>query len=127
MPARRRGIWRIAFLRTCYLAGGNPVGIEANLAYYGIGLMIFGVFNIVFFRAPMNRKTYSDGWAARRSSLYSKLYMVLPPLRADHDILQVFFPQFFKTAYKAGTAFIIAMIPATLGMMSAIKRIRFSV
>ena len=65
-----------AFLRTCYLAGGNPVGIEANLAYYGIGLMIFGVFNIVFF------------------------------------------PQFFKTAYKAGTAFIIAMIPATLGIIA---------
>lgn len=63
-----------AFLRTLYLPQGNPVGMEVNAAYYGIGLMIFGVFNLVFF------------------------------------------PRFFKTAYKAGTAFLMAMIPATLGI-----------
>ena len=61
-----------AFLRTLYLSEGNPAGIEANVAYYGFGLMIFGVFNLVFF------------------------------------------PRFFKTAYKAGAAFLIALIPSTI-------------
>lgn len=62
------------FLRTLYMSEGNPAGIEANVAYYGFGLMIFGVFNLVFFT------------------------------------------QFFKTAYKAGVAFLIALIPAVLGI-----------
>lgn len=61
-----------AFLRTLYMSEGNPVGIEANVAYYGFGLMIFGIFNLVFFT------------------------------------------QFFKTAYKAGVAFLIALIPSTI-------------
>ncbi|MBD5149661.1 MAG: ABC-2 transporter permease [Oscillibacter sp.] len=61
-----------AFLRTLYLSEGNPAGIEANVAYYGFGLMIFGVFNLVFFT------------------------------------------RFFKTAYKAGAAFLIALIPSTI-------------
>lgn len=65
-----------AFLRTLYLPEGNPVGIEANAAYYGFGLMIFGVFNLTFFT------------------------------------------RFFKTAYKAGTAFLIALIPCALGIFA---------
>ncbi len=65
-----------AFLRTLYLPDGNPVGIEANVAYYGFGLMIFGVFNLVFFT------------------------------------------QFFKTAYKAGTAFLLALIPVVPGILA---------
>lgn len=64
-----------AFLRTLYLTDGNPVGMEPNAAFYGIGLMIFGLFNLVFFS------------------------------------------QFFKTAYKAGTAFLTALIPAVLGII----------
>lgn len=72
-----------AFLRTLYLSQGNPVGMEANAAFYGIGLMIFGVFNLVFF------------------------------------------PQFFKTAYKAGTAFLIAMVPATLGIIAMEALVHF--
>ena len=63
-----------AFLRTLYMSGGNPAGIEANVAYYGFGLMIFGVFNLVFFT------------------------------------------RFFKTAYKAGAAFLAALIPAVPGI-----------
>lgn len=61
-----------AFLRTLYMSEGNPAGIEANVAYYGFGLMIFGIFNLVFFT------------------------------------------RFFKTAYKAGVAFLIALVPATI-------------
>lgn len=63
-----------AFLRTLYL-DGNPVGMEANAAFYGCGFIIFGLFNLVFF------------------------------------------PVFFKTAYKAGVAFLLALIPATLGIL----------
>ena len=65
-----------AFLRTLYMSEGNPAGIEANAAYYGFGLMIFGVFNLVFFT------------------------------------------RFFKTAYKAGAAFLIALIPSTIGIFA---------
>lgn len=61
-----------AFLRTLYLPSGNPVGMEANVAWYGCGLMIYGIFNLVFF------------------------------------------VRFYKTAYKAGNAFLTALVPVTL-------------
>lgn len=63
-----------AFLRLAILSNGNPVGIEANVAFYGMGFLIYAVFN------------------------------------------SIFLPVFFKTAYKAGKAFIWAMIPATVVM-----------
>ena len=72
-----------AFLRTLYLPEGNPVGIEANAAYYGFGLMIFGIFNLVFFT------------------------------------------QFFKTAYKAGVAFLTALIPCTLCIFAMEASVHF--
>ena len=72
-----------AFLRTLYLPGGNPVGIEANVAYYGFGLMIFGVFNLVFFTV------------------------------------------FFKTAYKAGVAFLTAMVPCVPGILAMEAAVHF--
>lgn len=65
-----------AFLRTLYLPSGNPVGMEPNAAWYGCGLMIYGIFNYVFFT------------------------------------------QFYKTAYKAGAAFLTALIPTTLGIIA---------
>ncbi|MFR8664653.1 MAG: hypothetical protein DBY17_04860 [Oscillospiraceae bacterium] len=61
-----------AFLRTLYLPQGNPAGIEANAAYYGFGLLIFAVFDFIFFS------------------------------------------EFYKTAYKAGRAFLLGFIPAML-------------
>lgn len=65
-----------AFLRTLYLPNGNPVGMEPNAAWYGCGLMIYGIFNFVFFT------------------------------------------QFYKTAYKAGVAFLTALVPTTLGIIA---------
>lgn len=38
-----------AFLRTLYLPQGNPVGMEPNAAWYGFGLMVYGIFNLIFF------------------------------------------------------------------------------
>lgn len=61
-----------AFLRLSILPDGNPAGIEANVAYYGFGLIIYAVFNYIFLT------------------------------------------QFFKTAYKVGKAFLLAIIPATI-------------
>mgnify|MGYP000881307815 FL=1 len=37
-----------AVLRVHVLPNGNPAGIEANVAYYGFGLMIYALFNVVF-------------------------------------------------------------------------------
>lgn len=64
-----------AFLRVYILPEGNPAGIEANIAYYGFGFIIYAIFNVIFL-------TF-----------------------------------FFKTAYKVGQAFLIAIIPATLAVL----------
>lgn len=72
-----------AFLRTLYLPDGNPVGMEPNAAWYGFGLMVYGIFNLVFFT------------------------------------------QFYKTAYKAGTSFLIALIPTTLGIIAIEASVHF--
>lgn len=64
-----------AVLRTYILPEGNPAGIEANIAYYGFGFIIYTIFNMIFLT------------------------------------------QFFKTAYKVGKAFLLAVIPATIGIL----------
>ncbi len=38
-----------ALLRTLYLPEGDPVGMEPNIAWYGFGLMVYGVFDLVYF------------------------------------------------------------------------------
>lgn len=63
-----------AYFRTLLLSNGNPVGIEANVAFYGMGFLLYALFNLIFL------------------------------------------PTFFKTAYKAGKAFILALIPMTIIM-----------
>ena len=65
-----------AVLRLGLLSEGNPAGIEANVAYYGFGLMIFTIFNAIFLT------------------------------------------HFFKSGYKVGAAFVLAIIPATLGVLA---------
>ena len=72
-----------AFLRTLYLPEGNPVGMEPNAAWYGFGLMVYGIFNLVFFT------------------------------------------RFYKTAYKAGTSFLTALIPTTLGIVAIEAAVHF--
>jgi hypothetical protein len=64
-----------AILRVYILPDGNPVGIEANVAFYGFGLMIYAIFNMIFLT------------------------------------------EFFKTAYKVGKAFLLAVIPVTLAVV----------
>jgi len=51
-----------AFLRVGILPDGNPAGIEANVAYYGFGFMIYAVFNFIFF-TEFFRTAYKPGIA----------------------------------------------------------------
>lgn len=71
-----------AFLRTLYLPEGNPVGIEANVAYYGFGLMIFGVFNFVFY-TQFFKTAYKAG-AALLTALVPTVLMILAMEAAVH-------------------------------------------
>lgn len=64
-----------AVLRFHILPSSNPAGIEANVAYYGFGFMIYAIFNLILL------------------------------------------PQFFKTGYKVNKAFILATIPAVIGVI----------
>lgn len=72
-----------AFLRTLYLPEGNPAGMEPNIAWYGFGLMVYGIFDLVYFT------------------------------------------QFYKTVYKAGVSFLIALIPVTLGIIAIESSVHF--
>lgn len=65
-----------ALLRLRLLPEGNPAGIEANVAYYGFGLTIYTIFNVIFLT------------------------------------------HFFKSGYKVGWSFLLAIIPATLGVLA---------
>lgn len=65
-----------AILRVYLLPDGNPAGIEANVAYYGFGFIIYSIFNIIFLT------------------------------------------EFFKTAYKVGKSFLLAIIPAVIGVVA---------
>lgn len=72
-----------AALRLGLLLEGNPAGIEANVAYYGFGLMIFTVFNAIFLT------------------------------------------RFFKSGHKVGAAFLLGIIPATLGVLAMEVSVHF--
>lgn len=64
-----------AFLRLHLSSRPNPVGIEANVAFYGFGLIIFACFNFIFLTT------------------------------------------YFQTAYKVGSSFLKALVPATIVAM----------
>ena len=38
-----------ALLRQKLVPGGNDVGMDANIAFFGVSLMLFGLFNVLFF------------------------------------------------------------------------------
>jgi hypothetical protein len=65
-----------AVLRVGLLPDGNPAGIEANVAYYGFGLIIYAIFNMLFLT------------------------------------------HFFKSGHRVGYAFLLGIIPATLGVLA---------
>ncbi|MDQ0359388.1 ABC-2 transporter permease [Breznakia pachnodae] len=64
-----------AILRYHLFSEGNAVGLNANIAFYGFGFIVYAMFNYIFFT------------------------------------------RFYKTAYKVGTSFVLALIPVVLGML----------
>ena len=57
-----------AFLRPLWLPEGNVAGIEANAAYYGFGLLSFGLFNLIFLPA-FYRTAYQAGRAFMKAMI----------------------------------------------------------
>lgn len=65
-----------AFLRTIIYPAGNVVGMEANVAYYGCGLIIFGLFTFVFL-TQFYKTAYRVGWACIAGMIPAVIGMVL--------------------------------------------------
>src|SRR5690554_2474163 len=75
-----------AVLRLGLIPDGNPAGIEANVAYYGFGLMIYTVLNVIFL-THFFKSGYDVGW----SFLYAIIPATLGVLIME---IVVHFPQF---------------------------------
>ncbi|NLL43454.1 MAG: ABC-2 transporter permease [Firmicutes bacterium] len=75
-----------ALLRLRVLPAGNPAGIEANVAYYGFGLMIYTMFNLIFL-THFFKSGYRVGW----SFLFAMIPATLGVLCME---TAVHFPQF---------------------------------
>ena len=50
----------------------NPVGIDATLAWFGFGLIIYGIFDLVFFPSY-----YKSGYKAGRAFIIAAIPMLL--------------------------------------------------
>lgn len=65
-----------AMLRGLVYSGGNQVGMDANIAFFGIAFLLLGLFNITFL--PMYyRNPQKVGWPFVASSIVVFLYIVL--------------------------------------------------
>ncbi len=60
------------FLRKILEVGNNPVGIDATIAWFGFGLMIYGIFDLIFFPAY-----YRNGYKAGRAFIIAAIPMLL--------------------------------------------------
>lgn len=61
-----------AFLRNAIEVENNPVGIDATVAWYGFGLIIYAVFDLVFFPAY-----YKNGYKAGKAFVIAAIPMLL--------------------------------------------------
>ena len=59
-------------LRTILQVENNPVGIDATIAWYGFGLIIYAVFDLVFFPAY-----YKNGYKAGKAFMLAAIPMLL--------------------------------------------------
>ena len=62
----------ICFLRRILEVENNPVGIDATIAWFGFGLMIYGIFDLIFFPAY-----YRNGYKAGRAFIIAAIPMLL--------------------------------------------------
>lgn len=58
--------------------GGNPVGIDPNVAFFGLSLLLFGIFNVVFLL-----RFYRTGVNVGRSYLVSMIPVTLYIVAAE--------------------------------------------
>lgn len=60
------------FLRKILEVGNNPVGIDATIAWFGFGMIIYGIFDLIFFPAY-----YRNGYKAGRAFTIAAIPMLL--------------------------------------------------
>jgi hypothetical protein len=60
------------FLRNVMHVKNNPVGIDATVAWYGFGLILYAVFDLVFFPA-----FYKSGYKAGKSFILAAIPMLI--------------------------------------------------
>lgn len=60
------------FLRKILEVGNNPVGIDATIAWFGFGMIIYGIFDLIFFPAY-----YRNGYKAGRAFIIAAIPMLL--------------------------------------------------
>ena len=60
-----------AFLRNALNIENNPVGLDATLAWYGFGLVVYAVFDLIFFPA-----FYKNGYKAGKAFILASIPML---------------------------------------------------
>lgn len=60
------------FLRGALKLENNPVGIDATIAYYGFGLIIYAVYDLIFFPTY-----YKNGYQAGKAFVVASIPMLL--------------------------------------------------
>ncbi len=69
------------FLRKILEVENNPVGMDATLAWFGFGLMIYGVFDLVFFPAY-----YKNGYKAGKAFVIAAIPMLMMMVAAEGSV-----------------------------------------
>lgn len=69
------------FLRKILEVENNPVGMDATLAWFGFGLMVYGVFDLVFFPAY-----YKNGYKAGKAFVIAAIPMLLMMVAAEGSV-----------------------------------------
>lgn len=60
------------FLRNALNIANNPVGLDATIAWYGFGLIIYAIFDLLFFPA-----FYKSGYKAGKAFILASIPMVV--------------------------------------------------
>lgn len=115
-----------ALIRRTFTIPDNEVGIEANIAFFGLSLIMLGLFNLVFFT-----RYYKDpnkvGFSFALSSIIIAVYMILAETSVHvipfmRDCIDTKDPQFLFPKLIFLTAGIIIYICTTyLGYRKSIK------
>lgn len=64
-------LYPFAFLRNAMNIANNPVGLDATVAWYGFGFILYAVFDLVFLTA-----FYKSGYKVGKSFILAAIPMV---------------------------------------------------